>query len=69
MNDVTNMNFIDKKANIKRGRNKEDINILARAFVCVRVCAYVRVYTLQVVLIELQLVDFSFRLFSLLFLV
>ena len=38
----------------------KDINILASACVCVRVCACVRVYTLQLVLIEFQLVDFFF---------
>ena len=44
--DVTNINFIDNKTNIKGNCNKDDINILARALVCtcvcVRVCACAR---------------------------
>ena len=41
--DVTNINFTDNKTNKKRNCNR-DIDILARAFVCVcvRVCACVR---------------------------
>ena len=36
INDVTNIDLMDNKANMKRTCNKDDINILARA--CMRVC-------------------------------
>ena len=46
INDVKNINLIDNKANIKGTCNKDDINILARAYVrvcaCVRMCACAR---------------------------
>ena len=41
INDVKNINLIDNKANIKGTCNKDDINILARAYVRVRVRARV----------------------------
>lgn len=43
INDVTNINFTDNKANVKGNCNKDYSNILARACVCVRVCAQLAV--------------------------